>query len=162
MPSFIYWDSCVLLSWVDGINYPRRLEVLDTVVDELSKTRGHILTSAISKVEVAYFSEEKTHGTLNKELEQRLDDLWVDAEHIKVVEFHDAISARARGLLRQALSRKQTLKPMDAIHIASALWVGENSSVYEFQTYDKGLCRFGQTLGINICEPHPLQLPMGF
>jgi hypothetical protein len=56
--------------------------------------------------------------------------------------------------MRQALTQGWSLKPADAIHLASAQWL----SVEELHTYDDKMPRYSMMIGCKICEPSTIQL----
>ena len=59
--------------------------------------------------------------------------------------------------MRDAIPHGWGLKPMDAIHLATAEWVNRRLfTVEEFHTYDK-LDKYGFMIGIRIKEPYILQ-----
>ena len=60
--------------------------------------------------------------------------------------------------MRQAMTQGWSLKPADAIHLASAQSLG----IEEFYTYDDKLPRYGTMIGCKICEPYIIQLRMNF
>jgi len=64
--------------------------------------------------------------------------------------------------MRDSVTRGWSLKPMDAIHLATAKWAKDQMglSVDEFQTYDLPLGRYDALLGLQICEPYILQPPL--
>lgn len=145
-PNLIYWDSCVFLSYIDGDL--DRLRHLDAILYEVSNSNGSkIITSAFSKVEVA-FSSRDGQAYLDGEIERQIDLLWNDPS-IEVVEFHDYIALEARSLMRRAVLDGYTLKPADATHLASAKYI--QASV--LHTYDKKLYKFSNYIGCEICEP---------
>lgn len=150
---YIYWDANVFLSYVNSI--PDRVPILDAILEgmESSKT-DRIATSVVSKVEVAWVAHEKLNRILNKEEEARIDAIWNNSEVVEMVDFNDEIALAARKLMREGMARGWKLTTNDAIHLASAQWVG----AMELQTYDKDdMPRFSQLLGLTICEPHVIQ-----
>jgi predicted nucleic acid-binding protein len=150
---YIYWDANVFLSYVNSI--PDRVPILDAILEgmESSKT-DRIVTSVVSKVEVAWVAHEKLNRILNKEEEARIDAIWNNSEVVEMVDFNDEIALAARKLMREGMARGWKLTTNDAIHLASAQWVG----AMELQTYDKDdMPRFSQLLGLTICEPHVIQ-----
>ena len=69
------------------------------------------------------------------------------------VEVYPLIVARARNLIRAGVPRGWTgLKPIDAIHIATAQQMG----VAEMHTRDERLFRYKEIVGFPITEPHTL------
>lgn len=146
----IYWDACDWLSYINGI--PDRLPVLDAILADSAAEKGMItlFTSVLSQVEVAYGINEQINKTLEPNIESKIDELWADRDVIKIVDYHELIGLEARGLMRLAVTRGWQLKPIDAIHLATA----KSVNAQEFQTYDKSLEKFSTDLGIIICEPH--------
>jgi predicted nucleic acid-binding protein len=155
---FIYWDSCVFMSYINAD--PDRIDTLDAILDDIHKSNREkkIVTSILTKVEVASSATEHATRLLSPAIEQIIDDLWNDESVIGFIELHDGIAMRARGLMRQALAQGWSLKPPDAIHLASAQWL----EVEELHTYDDKLPRYGTMIGCKICEPYTTQLPMNF
>jgi predicted nucleic acid-binding protein len=125
----IYWDSNVLLSYLNGDE--DRLPIIDELFRRSRAAEVGLITSVISEVEVACVASEKTGGALDPQVEQSINELWVPASPINVVEFHELIATRARELIRIGLIEDRALKPIDAIHLASAESVGAS----ELQTY---------------------------
>jgi hypothetical protein len=56
-------------------------------------------------------------------VERKIDALWNDDSVINLIELHDGIALHARELMRRALTQNWSLKPADAIHLASAQWL---------------------------------------
>ena len=88
-------------------------------------------------------------------LKKILDEFWADDSVFEIVEFHDEIARMSRHLIRSSItSGQKVIKPMDAIHLATAKWVG----VSEFHTYNlKDFQRFQPEVKFKICEPHIVQ-----
>ncbi len=131
-PTLIYWDADVFLSFLNVT--PNRILIVDAILDRVRKNNNEtIVTSTISKVEVAYITQEKINRAISQEEETRIDNLWNDNSIVEMIEFTDDISLIARDFIRQGINRGGgRLKPMDAIHIASAVWIGS----IEFNTYN--------------------------
>jgi predicted nucleic acid-binding protein len=152
-PRFIYWDANVFISYLN--NDPNRLPMLEAILETMESSKNdRIVTSTISKVEVAWVAHERLKRALSIDEEIRIDALWNNPEVVEIVDFNDEIALTARKLMREGMTRRWMLTTNDAIHLASAQWVG----AVELQTYDKGdLPRFSELLGITICEPHAIQ-----
>lgn len=146
----IYWDSDVWLSCVNG--YPDRLPVLETLLADSRASLADIelLTSTVAQTEVAFALTERESQTLDPEVEAKIDSLWTDKRAITLVEYHTAIAREARGLIRLGIEHQWQLKPLDAIHLATARWLG----VREFHTYDRKLRRYSEQVGFSIMEPY--------
>jgi predicted nucleic acid-binding protein len=152
-PRFIYWDANVFISYLN--NDPNRLPMLEAILEVMESSKNdRIVTSAISKVEVAWVAHERLKRALSTEEEIRMDALWNNPEVVEIVDFNDEIALAARKLMREGMTRGWKLTTNDAIHLASAQWVG----AIELHTYDKDdLPRYSELLGLNICEPHTVQ-----
>lgn len=139
-PSYLYWDADVFLAYLN--EEPGRIVIIESILEDVQNNRNNkIVTSVISKVEVAYIAREKLNQELYSIVEERIDALWNDSSVIEMVDFHDDIAILARSLLREAVNRGWRLKPNDAIHLASAEW----APVTELNTYNlRHLKNFGR------------------
>lgn len=149
-PELLYWDSCVFLSYIDA--EVDRVDVIETLFAEVQKSKGakKIVTSTVSIAEVAYGAQEKKRAALDHSIRERIDALWNDKSVLTFIEFHDGIARIARELMREAISKGHALKPLDAIHLASAQWL----QVQEVHTYDDKLEKFAVAIGRKICAPY--------
>ena len=145
----IYWDSCVSLSYINAET--GRLAILDAILADSASDKGttEIYTSTVSQVEVAFAKSEQDNKALDPDVEAQIDELWADRSALKLVEFHEAIAKEARQLIRTAIAGGFGLKPMDAIHLATAKWC----QAAEFHTYDDHLLKYSDHLGISIVKP---------
>jgi len=151
LPRLFYWDSCVFISYLG--KHPARTGVLDAIVDDIQKSDGKkkIVASQIAKVEVAFAG----NTPLTSAEEQLIDDFWADDTVIELIEFHDQIAKLARQLIRESRSRGvHQIKPIDAIHLATAISVGVN----EFHTYNcVHFNWYKDDVKFKICEPYIAQ-----
>ena len=158
-PRSIYWDACVYLSYISEI--PDRTPILESLLEDSSKGSIHLYTSEVSRVEVAFASAEKQQRALDEEVERRIDGLWEDRSVITMVEHHSAVSLLARTLVREAMTREWSLKPLDAIHLATAQWLTDiGINIDEFHTYDRRLDKFGTIVGYKIVRPSTIEPKM--
>jgi len=147
-PQFLYWDAGVFLSYLN--ENPDRIRTLQAILDKVTKEKQHlIVTSTLSKVEVAWVAHEKLNRVLSHDEETRIDSLWNDSSVIEFVEFHDDIAISARDIMRTGMVKGWKLKVNDAIHLASAEWV----QCYEVNTYDGNWKKYEEMIGITIKEP---------
>lgn len=149
----IYWDTSVWLSYINGD--VERLPTLDALLADSSSSNGTIelYTSTVSQVEVAFAKAEQDKKALDPTVEQEIDELWADRSALKLVELHETITREARQFIRLAMTRGWSLKPMDAIHLATAKF----SQCGEFHTYDERLLKYTNDVGFPIVQPHTQQ-----
>lgn len=148
-PRYIYWDACVFLHYIEGT--PQWMSILDSLLEEASETNKLIiLTSTISITEVAFAKTEKDGKALDPTVESAMDALWNDRSAVKLVEYNEIIAREARALLRLAVQNGRSLKPMDAIHLATAM----NRRVDDFHTTDEVLKKVSWAgLGFPVRDP---------
>ena len=147
-----YWDSCVFLSYLE--DDPDRVAHIESFFNKAVESDIQIVTSTLSVTEVAYTSYEKAAGLFLPEEEQRVEALWHSP--VVLIEYHLTIATKARELIRTSFeARGPRLKPLDAIHAATAL----QHNVRFFHTYDKKLIRALEPLvPFVVCEPLADQL----
>lgn len=150
--TLIYWDTCLFLAYLNA--EPGRIDTLEVIVNQVLASKGDmkIVTSTLTKVEAYHLGPEIRGMTLDPQAEEKMDFVWDDESIVSLVEVHDDIALAARSLLRRAMSICK-LKAPDAIHLATAQWLG----VREFQTYDKALMDCGVLVDFPICEPSVAQ-----
>ena len=155
---FVYWDSCVPLSYINGIE--DRVQHITPLMKRSGKD-FQIVTSVISITEVAFAKFEQDNKLLDQEIEDKIGNLWRVGAPKKLVELYESIAVRARRLMRAGIEKDWSLKPADALHLATA----HQLKVKEFHTYDKRLEKFVEltdnqfTIAAPISpEPH---LPLG-
>jgi len=146
----IYWDADVWLSYING--EADRLPMLDALLADSSIPKGNIeiYTSEMSEVEVAFAKSEQDNKVLDPDVEKQIDELWADRDTLKTIEYHHTIGIQARAVIRLAIEKGWQLKPMDAIHLATA----KQRQATEFHTYDKRLLKYSNEIGFTIIEPH--------
>ena len=151
-PRLIYWDANCFVSYIEGDT--TRVPVLRALLDEAANNKGQlaIVTSIISRVEVAYAASERDAQALSADVERRIDELGADDAVVRVVEVHPLIVQGARDLIRSSVPRGWTgLKGNDAIHLATARFM----KVAEVHTYEaRGVWkRYEPEVGCPIAEP---------
>ena len=148
----IYWDANVFISYVNA--RPNHMPVIDALMEQSLNGEITIYTSALSRVEVAFSDSEQQARVLSPEIETQINRFWEDESAITSIEILPAITLSARRLIRDGISSGWSLKPPDAIHLATARWLlGEGISVDEFHTYDASLFRYADVVGFDILEP---------
>ena len=150
----VYWDACVFLSAVDKV--PDRMPVIESLMADAENGRLRIYTSTLSITEVAYAKNEKAKTALDPAIEEKIDQLWIPPSPVVLVELHQGIAMRAKALIREAMTMGWSLKPADAIHLASA----EAMNVSEFNSYDGPLAKYEAILPYKIGPPYAAVLPM--
>lgn len=160
MPSksklFYYWDSCVFISYLN--DHPERVPSIKAIWEEASNHKNfEIITSAMSIAEVVWTKTEKLTNTLDPTVEMEIKRIWY-SWGIKVVDMNPVILHQARDLMRRTTSDGiGGLKPPDAIHLATAMWVDKNLGIVkEIHTYEsKWKNSFSTLVGdLKICEPY--------
>jgi predicted nucleic acid-binding protein len=151
----IYWDSNVPLSYLNGV--ADRAATIEELFRQARAGEIELVTSSISRVEVAFIQSENKAGALDEEAEAAIDALWAPGSPIETVEFYDLIGTKARALMRQGISQERKLKPMDAIHLATA----QQMAVVEFHTYCKKLQKWDGAIGFPVNEPKTAQGVLG-
>jgi predicted nucleic acid-binding protein len=153
-PPKIYWDSCVFLSWINKT--ADRLHNIDALLDRSGRD-FQLVTSNLSVAEVAFAEMEKAGGALSDETMAKIDSLWLAQDSpVRLAEIHLGLCLDARDLARGFIPHGLGLKGADAIHLATAKWLG----VKEIHTYDTKWPRYAPMLGIPIREPLPTTLPL--
>jgi predicted nucleic acid-binding protein len=144
----VYWDSCVFLSYINET--VERVPMLDAMLGEASAGRIEIRTSVVSLTEVAFAQIERDKGATSDGMLEAIEDLFYDSSVVTLVEFHELIAVEARDLMRRALDHGWSLKPMDAIQLATA----KREGVSAFHTYDQPLTKYAALTGLTIGEPN--------
>ncbi len=120
-----------------------------------------LYTSTLSQVEVAFAASERRQQQLSPEVEDQISALWEDSESVVSVEYQEVIGMIAKDLMRDAITNGWSLKPLDAIHLATAKWLLDvGITVDEFHTYDDRLFKYNDIVGCPILRPHTPQARM--
>lgn len=149
-----YWDACVPLAYIQ--DEEDRALLIQAMLIEAENGRYELSTSVLSLTEVAFVEVEKHSGHLDDATVDRIDGLWQPPSPLVAVEFFPQIAIGARNLIRDAVTRDWSLKPPDAIHLATA----HHLQVDEFHTYDNKLTKWGELLGFEMKEPAPVEMPL--
>ena len=146
-PSAIYWDSNVFLSYLE--ESPGRGDPIDALIEQATRQRTiRIVTSVVTVAEVAFLGSERKAGTLEREVEPILDRIWDDPV-FNLIAVTLPISQVARRLIRASLFAGPRLKPMDAIHVATA----RDADAGVLYTYDTTLRKHSDRYGFPIVAP---------
>ena len=134
---------------------PARLPTLDALLEESAdpEKEREIVTSAFTIAEVAFVLKEKEQKALDLQAERNIDALWSDRYAVKLIDLHEGIATGARTLIREAVADGLSLKPGDAIHLATARAL----DCQDLHTYSKDLPRFSRLIGLTIAEPYTAQ-----
>lgn len=147
-PARVYWDSNVPISYLNGM--ADRLTVIEELLRKARAREIELVTSSLSIVEVAFAQAEKQGEALDPAVEASIDALWEAGGPIKTVEFYDLIALGARALIRRGIDQGWgNLKPIDAIHLATAKQIG----VVAFHTYCARLHAWTGHLGFPVSAP---------
>lgn len=112
------------------------LQVLEDLLSNSADAGNpiEIVTSAFTITEVAYLEAEKAQLAASDSAWEAIRDFW-DERVILPVELHERIAMDAREIVRESKFGQWTVKPKDAVHLATAQRLGCRA----FHTYDKGL-----------------------
>jgi len=146
-PPRVYWDANVFLSFIEAI--PERLAEIESILDAARRRELEIVTSMVTIVEVAFGAQEQAGGALSEEVDERIAALWMPGSPVVPIDFHELIAEEARALVRRGRVEARGIKPMDAIHLASA----RRGDVVDFHTYDERLQRWSGHLGFPVRAP---------
>ena len=119
----VYRDSCVFLTYVNG-EPADRMPMIDAMLSESNAGNIEIRTSVVTLTEVAFAQLERDSGKTDDAVLGKIEALLQDSFVVTLVEFHELIGRKARALMREALKESWALKPMDAIHLATAMHEG--------------------------------------
>ena len=147
----LYWDSNVFLDYIN--EYPGNINVIASLLQEVARNDDEIIvTSVLSRIEVAFAAYEQNQGTLDPQAEADIDALWENPSVVEFVDLNEDIAFMARALMREAIPRGWgRLTARDAIHLASAQWL---QTIVEFHTGDEHLDKYDELIGCTICRPY--------
>jgi predicted nucleic acid-binding protein len=150
----LYWDSNVFLSAINANS--ERLPVIEALLDDCDHGDLEIHTSVLTIAEVAFAESEQRQRQLSEDIEAKIEKLWVSPSPIKLHEVSQHVANDAKALMRRAILKGWSLRPPDAIHLATA----KRGEVHEFQTYDVArLSKFSEITGYPIVQPRTDRLP---
>lgn len=148
-----YWDACVFLSAIN--RNEDRVSIIEAVLEDCELGHVEIYTSMLSIVEVAVAETEKTSNMLSNEVEENIEALWLPPSPIKLVEIHEFVLRDAKSLMRAGIEKGFSLRPADAIHLATA----QRLEISEIHTYDTGWSKYESIIGCKITIPTTERLP---
>lgn len=152
----IYWDSCV---WIGLINSePDKIDVCNWVMETARNKEATIWTSSLTLAEV--FKKKCGPSTVGIDPSRDSDfESYIEQNHLFEVQVDHEIGVIARRLLR---AHPELKKPMDAIHLATAVV----HNLDEFHTFDAAnlLALNGKVMRADGKPLHILtpQLPTGY
>ena len=118
----IYWDACI---FIDGLQQiAGRFEHIERIEGDAKAGLLRIVTSAVSIAEVV----KTGTGDLTPEQDERKVRAYFDYPFVSVIPVDRPIGKRAAAIVRN-----YTIKPLDAIHVATALRARSEALC----TYDK-------------------------
>jgi predicted nucleic acid-binding protein len=138
---YVYWDAnpfCIVLN-----NESERLEACLAVLRAAESGELKIVTSALTLAEVVRTKDAR----ISPGKEAVLSDFFQN-DFLVFVSVEWFVGNRARQLMHQ----HPALKPMDALHVATAI----RAKVSEMHTYDRKLIRLSGKVGVpplTICPP---------
>lgn len=128
-----YWDSSVFLGLLN--DEPDRVNVCQGVIEAAERNEVHIVTSAITLVEVIKLRGEQPLGQEHEETIQK----FFEQEFIIIRPVDTSIGLAARNLIWEYAH----LQPKDSIHAATAV----EYQVTSLDTFDDDLIRLNGNIG---------------
>lgn len=132
----VYWDSCVFIDYIE--REPGIIATLDAIVAAAERDELQIVTSTLSMAEVAFATSERMPGPVDPAMFAIADAMWSDRRLVTAVEVDAVVAMLAREIIRRGLNEGRSLKPPDAIHLATA----RQYSCSDFHTTDDRLQRW--------------------
>ena len=87
---------------------------------------------------------------LDPEIQKEIENLWTPGSPVNLVEISVLVVEDARQIMRAAIPEGTKVpKPMDAIHVSTAIRMGADV----FHTYDGPLRKIAGRLGLTATEP---------
>ncbi len=154
----LYWDSCVFISYFS--RQSDRIATLEQILEEVATNdQSTIFTSTETITEVAYVEIERRQRRIDPVVESMFDQMWNDTSIVQMIEFNPFLARSARDLIRNSIiTPGRTLKPKDAIHLATAQWINNSvTPINAFNTYDQQLLGYTKPAGLVVCEPNVIQ-----
>src|SRR5437773_1197749 len=121
------------------LNSRSRVQHIEPLLQKSGKD-FQIVTSIFSITEVAFAAIEQANRVLDPEIEEKIAKLWRPGSPILMAELYPLITERAQQLMRAAIIKGWSLKPADAIHLATA----DQLKVGDFHTYDDRLEKYSE------------------
>lgn len=155
----VYLDSNVIIAFLG--QEPERYATIVDFFEETIASKGatQILTSVIALAEVSFLTEERDPKSFQPDTARIIEDFWRDESLLSIVELNQEIAIAAQRVQRLARSEaRKPMKPMDALHLATAKWVG----AHEFFTYNrKDFQKFDTWAQLKVLEPYVNQPRLG-
>lgn len=147
--SRVYLDANVLIAYV--ADEQDRAGVVAAVLADARDEKIELFTSVLSIAEVAYVSTDQPDVDPQNS-EEAIDQLWVPASPITVTDVSTRVAREARAIIRKSRGpATRTVKPADAIHLASAA-ISQCDRLFTYEGESTRGQWHGLT-GLNIVEP---------
>lgn len=145
----VYCDANVFLAYVNGED--GRAATVQALLEESRRQVVEVVTSVLSIAEVAYGAHEGSEG-LTEDGENAIDQLWLPASPVTLVDVSEGITRAARTVIRQAKKLELgRIGSADAVHLATAqVFECQTIFTYENESYQQ---RWTQASGIATSEP---------
>jgi predicted nucleic acid-binding protein len=132
-----YWDSNNFLAW---LNQESNFAALDALIRRAREGHFRIVTSTIVFSEVYWIRGEMTEPAKVEAIRALFDQKW-----LVPIELDRTIGDLAGELMRE-FARREGLRPIDAIHLASAIRARQIAEVVQFDTWEGTIRNLGREL----------------
>lgn len=149
---YIYWDGSIFVSYLK--EEPEYIHAIESIWDSVAENPdSRIVTASLSIAEASHIGIEKTYQELQSNTRKALDDMWRDPV-IHLVEMHRDLMFMARDLMRDATRFKLGMRPLEAMHLAAALWVDKKfHTISEIHSTRDRMQNYEKLLAIPIKYP---------
>lgn len=151
-----YLDANVLLAYISDER--GRAGVVDQLLARAASGNLRLFTSTLSIVEVAFGAGEKVDREFEPTVEATIDALWQPGSVITLAEPSVPTLTIARRYVRRAVESGRSVKPLDAVHLATAV----AAKVDRLLTYEEEPRRayWAELTGLAVEEPSVAQMPL--
>ena len=133
---FCYWDSCVFLGWLRKES--DKIQECEAAIRQAESGKLTLVTSTLSLAEVLRLKGKDPIPQADRE---QVRDFF-EKDYIALYDVDRLIAEAAQDLVWD-----HDVHPKDAIHVATALNLGNSIAIEQFDTFDGGLIALSESVG---------------